>query len=168
VLSTRTLRLLHSLLNRAVNRAMARDKIKRNVVARCAIPHGRGGRPSGSLTLDQAKALLTAAEHTTMHAYVLLSLLTGARTEELRALAWAHVDLVGRLDVEPPLPLPVQVRRSVRVHGDTKTRKSRRTLALPSTRPSPAIHGFRYAVGGADGATTSETGRDGAPTAPGS
>ena len=28
-----------------------------------------------------------------MGAYVLVSLLTGARTEELRALTWSHVDL---------------------------------------------------------------------------
>jgi hypothetical protein len=34
ILSTRTLRLLHSILNRSVNRAMARDKVMRNVVSR--------------------------------------------------------------------------------------------------------------------------------------
>ncbi|GAA4578648.1 hypothetical protein GCM10023176_54980 [Micromonospora coerulea] len=131
-LSTRTLRLLHSLLNRAVNRAMARDKVKRNVVALCAVPNGRGGRPSKSLTLDQAKALLVAAESSSLHAYIVVSLLTGARTEELRALTWAHVDLKGKPANEPPLPPSIQVWRSVRADGDTKTRKSRRTLALPA------------------------------------
>src|SRR5215217_1939946 len=30
-----------------------------------------------------------------MYAYIVLSLLTGARTEELRALTWSHVDLDG-------------------------------------------------------------------------
>jgi integrase len=130
-LSTRTLRLLHSLLNRAVNRAMARDKVKRNVVALCAVPQGQDGRPSKSLTLDQAKSLLTAAAGP-MHAYVVLSLLTGARTEELRALTWAHVDLDGRPDNDPPIPPSVQVWHSVRSGGDTKTKKSRRTLALPA------------------------------------
>jgi integrase len=34
-----------------------------------------------------------AAEGTSMHAYVVVSLLTGARTEELRALTWSHLDL---------------------------------------------------------------------------
>jgi integrase len=53
------------------------------------------GRPSKSLTFDQAAAVLTAAEETTLHAYVVLSLLLGARTEELRALTWSHVDLDG-------------------------------------------------------------------------
>jgi integrase len=59
---------------------------------------------------------------------VVLSLLIGARTEELRALTWEHVDLDGRGDAEPPA---IHVWRSVRAGGDTKTRKSRRTLALP-------------------------------------
>ncbi|TDB71154.1 tyrosine recombinase XerC [Micromonospora sp. KC723] len=131
-LSTRTLRLLHSLLNRAVNRAMARDKVKRNVVALCAVPTGRVGRPSKSLTLDHAKALLTAAEGSSLHAYIVVTLLTGARTEELRALTWAHVDLTGKPYDDPPVPPSIQVWRSVRADGDTKTKKSRRTLALPA------------------------------------
>ena len=66
-----------------------------------------------------------------MHAYIVLSLLTGIRTEEARALRWAHVDLDGEPDANPPVPPHVAVWRSVRVHGDTKTERSRRTLALP-------------------------------------
>jgi integrase len=131
-LSTRTLRLLHSLLNRAVNRAMARDKVKRNVVALCAVPSGQIGRPSKSLTLDQARALLVTADGNPLRAYIVLSLLTGARTEELRALTWAHVDLAGKPDSDPPVPPSIHVWRSVRTDGDTKTKKSRRTLALPA------------------------------------
>lgn len=130
-LSTRTLQGIHSCLNRSVKRAMARDKVKRNVVALCSVPKGRPGRPSKSLTFDQAKAILAAAEGSRMYPYIVLSLLTGARTEELRALTWDHVDLVGRPDDAPPVPPHVAVWRSVRAGGDTKTRKSRRTLALP-------------------------------------
>ena len=131
-LSTRTLQGMHSCLNRAVKRAMARDKVKRNVVALCSVPQGQVGRPSKALTLAQAEAVLTAAQGSRMHAYVVLSLLTGARTEELRALRWDHVDLVGRLDATPPVPPYIAVWRSVRAGGDTKTRQSRRTLALPT------------------------------------
>jgi integrase len=58
-----------------------------------------------------------------LHAYVVVSLLTGARTEELRALTWSHVDLDGN-------PPTVELWRSVRAGGETKTRKSRRTLEL--------------------------------------
>ena len=131
-LSTRTLQGIHSCLNRAVKRAMARDKVKRNVVALCSVPQGQAGRPSKALTLAQAEAVLNAAQGSRMHAYVVLSLLTGARTEELRALRWDHVDLIGRLDASPPVPPFVAVWRSVRAGGDTKTRQSRRTLALPT------------------------------------
>jgi integrase len=59
-----------------------------------------------------------------LYAYIVLSLLTGARTEELRPLTWAHVDLDG----DPP---SIRVWRSVRAGGETKTKRSRRTLALP-------------------------------------
>jgi integrase len=124
VLSTRSLREVRSVLKRAITRAQARDKVKRNVVLLCDIPQGRTGRPSKSLTLAQAEALLAAAENTSLHAYIVLSLLTGARTEELRALTWSYVDL----DSDPPF---IMVWRSVRAGGDTKTRKSRRTLKLP-------------------------------------
>jgi hypothetical protein len=50
----------------------------------------------------------------------------------VRALTWDHVDLVGIPDALPPVPPSVRVWRSVRAGGDTKTRLSRRTLALPS------------------------------------
>jgi integrase len=123
-LSTRTLREVRSVLKRAITRAQARDKVKRNVVLLCEIPQGRQGRPSKSLTFSQAEALLVAAPDSSLHAYIVLSLLIGARTEELRALTWSHVDL----DSDPPF---IMVWRSVRAGGDTKTRKSRRTLAMP-------------------------------------
>lgn len=123
-LSTNTLQNLHSILRRSVTRAQARDKVKRNVVLLCDIPQGQEGRPSKSLTLDQAEAVLDAAENTPLHAYIVVSLLTGARTEELRELAWSHVNLDGDVPA-------IMVWRSVRAGGDTKTKKSRRTLELP-------------------------------------
>ena len=75
-----------------------------------------------------------------MHAYVVLSLLTGARTEELRALRWDHVvayDETGQAWVPVNVAgwdherFAIYVWRSVRAGGDTKTKKSRRSLALP-------------------------------------
>ena len=93
-------------------------------------PEGQAGRPSKSLSLDQASALLAAAEGTRMHAYIALCLATGIRTEEARALRWEHVDF-GDPAASPPVPASAAVWRSVRSHGDTKTEKSRRTLALP-------------------------------------
>ena len=75
--------------------------------------------------------MLEASEGTALHAYIVLALLIGARTEELRALHWSEVDLVGRPDATPLEPPSISVLRSVRVGGDTKTRKSRRRLAMP-------------------------------------
>ena len=67
-----------------------------------------------------------------LHAYVVLLLSTGIRPEEARALRWDHVDLASNSDTEPPVPPHVAVWRSVRVHGETKTERSRRTLGLPA------------------------------------
>src|SRR6478609_5402166 len=41
--------------------------------------------------------MFAASESSSLHAYVVTALLTGARTEELRALTWDHLDLVGEL-----------------------------------------------------------------------
>ena len=93
-------------------------------------PKGLEGRPSKSLTVEQAQALVKAARTSRLHAYIVLCLLTGCRTEEARALRWDHVDLDGDPDADPPIPPHVAVWRSVRSHGDVKTQKSRRTLRL--------------------------------------
>ena len=109
---------------------------------------GQEGRPSKAMTLGQAVALLETVESGThrLAAYVILSLLAGVRTEEARALTWDEVDLKAGT---------VAVYRSVRVKGDTKTRKSRRVLKLPTK----AVHalcqhhtppGRRTAPGGGD------------------
>jgi integrase len=121
----------HNALERAIRHAEANDYIRRNVASLVRPPSGQPGRPSKSLTLDQANTLLAAAEGSPLGAYVVLCLLTGVRTEEARALTWEHVDLYGDPTAVPPVPPHVAVWRSVRAHGDTKTQKSRRTLRLP-------------------------------------
>ncbi len=141
-LSTRSLRIIHSILSRAVRHAQVRDKVRRNVVLLCDVPAGQAGRPSKSLTFDQAQAVLAATDQASprIRAYIVLSLLTGMRTEEVRGLIWPYV--VAYLDDRKTwMPVAdagwehsefaVYVWRSVRATGDTKTRKSRRTLALP-------------------------------------
>ncbi len=120
----------HNALTRAIRHAEARDLVRRNVAILVDTPKGQAGRPSKSLSLKEASALLAAAEGTRMHAYIALCLATGIRTEEARALRWEHVDFGNPL-ANPPVPASAAVWRSVRSHGDTKTEKSRRTLALP-------------------------------------
>ena len=81
----------------------ARDLVGRNVAVLVDTPKGQAGRPSRSLTLEQASALLAAVEGTRMHAYISLCLATGIRTEEARALRWEHVDF-GNPTATPPWP----------------------------------------------------------------
>ena len=143
--STRSLQITRNCLERAIRHAESNDLIGRNVATLVKPPRGRSGRPSKSFTLDQAKALLAAAERTRWHAYVALSLLVGIRTEEARALRWDHVvawvdDATGWLPVTTAGfdaagsgddRYAIYVWRSERYGGDAKTEKSRRTLALP-------------------------------------
>ena len=89
--STRSLQITRNSLERAIRHAESNDLVGRNVAALVKAPQGRSGRRSKSFTLDQAKALLAASEGTRLHAYVVLSLLVGIRTEEARALRWDHV-----------------------------------------------------------------------------
>jgi integrase len=120
----------HNALRRAIRHAEARDLVGRNVAMLVDTPKGQAGRPSKSLSLDQASTLLAAAEGTRMHAYIALCLGTGIRTEEARALRWEHIEF-GDPAARPPVPASAAVWRSVRAHGDTKTDKSRRTLGMP-------------------------------------
>lgn len=157
--ATATVAVAHNCLTRLIRYAEARDLVRRNVSALVDTPKGRPGRRSRSLTPDQAVELLAAAAGdplpaatlpglrpqerrptALMRAYIMLSLTTGLRTEEVRALLWDH--LVTRVD-DQWLPvtvagfdhemLAVFVWRSVRVHGETKTETSRRSLELPRT-----------------------------------
>jgi excisionase family DNA binding protein len=85
-LSTRTLQAIRSCLNRAVKRAMARDRVRRNVVELTEPPTEQSGRPSKALSAQQADDVLIKTSVDRLHPYIVVSLLTGARTEELRAL----------------------------------------------------------------------------------
>lgn len=59
--STRTVGLAHNALERAIRHAEASDLVRRDVASLVRPPQGRSGRPSRSLTVDQAAALLNAA-----------------------------------------------------------------------------------------------------------
>ena len=130
--SSATVALTLNCLVRAIRHAESGDHVRRNVAALVKPPPGKGGRPSRAMTAYQAAALLRAAEEDGyLGPYVILSLTTGIRTEEARALRWDHVDLDG--DPGTGVPPHIAVRRSVRAGNDTKTERSRRTLGLPQS-----------------------------------
>ena len=139
----------HLALKRAIRHAEPGNLVSRTVAALADTPKGQPGRPSKSLTPDQAAAVITTARTlpvmelrpglkdarrpaALMPAYIALSLLAGIRTQEARALRRSHVNLDGDPEARPPVPPHVAVWRSVRTHGETKTERSRRTLALPA------------------------------------
>ena len=76
----------HEQRRSAIRQAQARDMVGRNVAELVPTPRGRRGRPSKALTLDQAVDVVARARKHWLYAYVTLSLLTGVRTEEARAL----------------------------------------------------------------------------------
>jgi len=139
-LATNTLQRLHANLKRAIRQAQARDRVLRNVAELISTPKGTGGRPSKAMTFEQATAMLEHARQSRWHAYMVVSLLTGIRTEEARALRWNHVVawVEDENEWQPVTEVgfdhekfAIYVWRSVRASGDTKTSKSRRTLELP-------------------------------------
>jgi hypothetical protein len=160
-LSTNTLQNLHSILKRPITRAQARDRVKRNVALLWDVPQGHGGRPSKSLTFDQADALLAAAESRSLHAYIVVSLLTGARTEELRALTWSHVvpiekiarlvghtgttttEIVYRKQIRPVVVGGAEVMDKARPHRSTARVLARQNPARRSIRPRRVATRFR-------------------------
>jgi integrase len=137
-MSTRTVQISHNVLVRAIRQAERDGMAARNVAVLVKRPKGqRAGRPSKSLTLEQATALMEAAKGTRLEGYITLSLLAGLRTEEARALRWDHVVAWTSDQWQPATEagfdhkqLAVFVWRSDRAGGDMKTPKSRRTLAL--------------------------------------
>ncbi|MFI0371234.1 tyrosine-type recombinase/integrase [Actinomadura sp. 1N219] len=124
VMSTQTLKIVHGLLRRSIRLAERRDKVGRNVALLVDTPQGkRPTRRSRSMSLKQASSLLKTAQDPQhrLGAYVILAIVSGLRTEELRALTWSDVDLKKKV---------VYVLRSDREGGDTKTEKSRRGIAM--------------------------------------
>ena len=86
-LSTRSVRLARMILIQAIRNAMVHDLVVRNVADLAAVPTGMPGRPSRSLDLEQALAVLDAAKEERLWPYLLGSI----RTEDARALRWSEV-----------------------------------------------------------------------------
>ena len=122
-LTSSSLGILHSILTRSIRRAARHDRIGRNVAELVDTPTGKPTRKSRSLSLQQATALLEEAgkpQHR-IGAYVVLGIVSGLRTEELRTLKWSDVDLD---------KATVYVLRADRHKGETKTTLSRRGLGI--------------------------------------
>ena len=119
--STRSLQITRNSLERAIRDAESNDLVGRNVAALVKAPQGRDGRASKSFTLEQAKALLAASVRWD-HVVTWVDDPAGWQPSASAGFDRSRSG-EGRF--------AIYVWRSEREGGDTKTEKSRRTLALP-------------------------------------
>jgi hypothetical protein len=70
--STRTLQIAVQALRRAIKLAEVNDLVGRNVAALVSVPAGATGRPSKSLTVEQARSLRRQARKSRLYAYIIL------------------------------------------------------------------------------------------------
>jgi integrase len=128
--SARTMSLTVNMARRILRFGERRGVVIRNVAAIVEPVHGPV-RTRGSITPDEARALLAAARSHRLAGLFIVSLLLGLRPGEAAGLQWDAVDL----DSTPPtLTVETSLRRTA---GKTlsltkpKTASSWRTLALP-------------------------------------
>jgi integrase len=141
--STRTLQIAHNVLVRAIRHAERDNLVGRNVAALVDPPKGNmEGRPSKALTVEQTVALMAAAKGTALDAYTVVSLLSGVRTEEARALRWDHVVTWVDEQWQPVLevgfdhePVAVFVWRAERAGGDGRTVSARTGASARGPHP---------------------------------
>lgn len=126
-LSPSTVTRVRSTLRRALSVALREGLVVRNVAALADPPRQKPHRVT-ALSVDDARALLAAAEGHRFEALFALALTTGLRRGELLGLQWSDVDLsAARLTVSRALQ---------RVGGELKlvepkTAKSARRISLP-------------------------------------
>jgi len=132
-LSPTTVHQLHSVLHHALRDAVLKGILARNVAELVDAPTPRRAQVQ-ALTVEQSRALLSAAEGDRLEALLVLALTTGCRQGELLALHWSDVDLdSGVLQVRGTLHRVPGVSvgaKSGLVISDPKTSHSRRPVRL--------------------------------------
>jgi len=128
-LSRATLVHIHGVLTRALRWAEGRGRVGRNVSALANTPQGHR-RTSKAMTIEQARALLSAARTDRLEALWTLGLTVPSRPGELTGLSWADVDLEEGI---------VHFRQALHhgpggalTLGPLKTEQSRRSVEVPA------------------------------------
>jgi integrase len=134
----RTIRYIHSILHRALERAVKYDIISRNPTHKAILP--RKQQPEMSvLEESQVSALLIAAKTSRLEALFHLAVTTGMRQGEILGLKWPDIEWKSGI-----LHVRRQVQRVpalVYVFGEPKTRAGKRTIKLgPSTLQALRAH----------------------------
>ncbi|MEP6658842.1 MAG: tyrosine-type recombinase/integrase [Acidimicrobiales bacterium] len=120
---------LRSVLSAALDHAVLEGLVARNVASITRPPKG-GTVPHGrSLDLAEAQALLRAAEGSRLEVAFVTMLMLGRRPGETLGLVWSDFDPGAKtLSIQRSL----KRERGALILGTTKTRRSRRVLALPA------------------------------------
>ena len=136
--SRRSVTRVRTVLGQALDTAMRRAKVSRNVARLAEMPRTSSPPEKRALTVDQAEALLEAAKGDPVEAFIVVGLMTGLRPGELLGLHWDDVDLhAGTLDVTGSLKREGSTLRLGDVKGGLK--RARRRLDLPA----PAVEALR-------------------------
>jgi integrase len=126
---------LRSVLSQALDHAVRRDLVARNVATFTETPAGPA-RPGRSLTVEEARALLDEIAGDRLEAAYICLLMLGLRPGEVLGLHWPDVDLdVGQVRIRQALKLE----DGALVVGPLKTPRSRRTLS----GPAPVVEALR-------------------------
>jgi len=129
-LSKNSLQRLRSHLAAALTEAERRDWVHRNVAQLARVPSSHT-KELRSLTPEQARDLLDAADGHRFEAALVIGLTRGLRPGEILGIRWRDVEL----ENEPPI---LRIRQAVKREnnrlrlGEPKTPKSKRTLVLPA------------------------------------
>jgi integrase len=128
-LSARTIRTIHVVLHRALETAIRRRYIARNVCDDVSLPR-LSRHEIQPLTSEQAHTLLAAAQGHRLECLLAVALATGMRRGELLALRWQDVDFEqNSLYVRHTVNL---FERRGYIETEPKTQSSRRSIILPS------------------------------------
>jgi len=128
-LAPRTIKLIHSVLHRALGQAKAWGVIRDNP-AEIAKPAKVSDRETPMLQPDQAAVLLERLRGGPLYLLAAVALGAGMRRNEMLGLRWGDVDLeAGRLTIEQSLEQTAAY--GIRTKGP-KTKHGRRTISLPA------------------------------------
>ena len=121
----------------ALKWAQRRDLVARNAAELSEVPaEARAPDEGRSLTVEQAKTFLEAAAGDRLEGLVVTGLMLGLRPGELLGLRWDDVDLdAGHVHVRQAL----KRERGALVLGEVKTKRSRRSLTIPT----PVVEALR-------------------------
>jgi integrase len=128
--SAKTIGNVHGVLHKALEQAVKWNLVQRNVAAAVEVP--RSPRPAmKTLTPEEARAVLRAAEGDELEALWRLAISNGLHEGELAALRWPQVDL--ERGVVQVIGTLVQVPGVAPVVGEPKTAAGRRSVQVGAT-----------------------------------